>query len=197
MKSTQLVQRTRAMDWATMIRAQQDAYRTGQYQRIGRLDAMSFEFTETSNPKMRELSAQRNAQGKPAWPGINLDWLNQGPVLALGAGGGLKGSPEVLLASVPFPLPPDCPDPEWTWSEANPEPKRIPQLLTDRAMRIKGTNFLIIQPVIQLNWVLDLAVPGHARREIHSVRADFDGIHMAFIYDPDLRTGHLIGGDVE
>jgi hypothetical protein len=79
---------------------------------------------------------------------------------------------------------------------AVPLPPRIPQRIEDRAMKIKGTPFLIIQPVTQIHWLLDLAVPGHARREIHNVVADGNGLHMAFMYDTQAQTGHLVNGRV-
>jgi hypothetical protein len=188
-ESAQTILISKPNDWAGIIKAQQQLIRTGQYVRIGRLDVLCFEYTANSNPKMKVLGQQRNAQGRPAWPGIHLDWLNQGPEVALTEAG-------VLLPSYPFPLPPPSPDPTWIYSEATPSPKLVPQLITDRAMRIKGTNFLIIQPVVELNWVLETAQPGHARREKHLVGPDFDGLHMAFIYDPDAQTGHLVGGRV-
>ncbi len=195
--SSPLVLAARPNDWASIVKAQQEAVRLGQYQRIGVLLALCFEYTECSNPRMLDLAQQRNAQGRPAWPGINLDWLNGGPEIAIAAGVMLMGGgPELVIPSRPFPLPPDTADPTWMYSEATPAPKTIPQRIEDRAMRIKGTNFLIVQPVIQIHWRLDLAAPGHARKEVHNVSADGNGLHMAFIYDRDAQTGHLVNGRV-
>jgi len=189
--STPSILTVKENDWLTRVRAQQDAMTLGEYQRFGRLDALCFEITRLSNPKMLILGQQRTPDGRMAWPGKNLDWLNHGPVIAFS-----KVSGELLLPSRPFPLPPDAPDPAWVYSEATPEPARIPQRIEDRAMRIKGTAFICIQPVSQINWMLDLAASGRARREVHKVIADGAGIHMAFIYDTQAHTGHLVGGQV-
>jgi hypothetical protein len=182
-------------DWQGLIKAQQEMIRTGNYQRFARLDALCFEVTKLSNPKMLILGSQKTSDGRMAWPGKNWDWLNGGPPIAMVARGGL-GDLEFVLPAVPFPMPPDAPDPAWSYSDAVPLPPRIPQRIEDRAMKIKGTPFLIIQPVTQIHWLLDLAVPGHARREIHNVVADGNGLHMAFVYDTQAQTGHLVNGRV-
>ena len=180
-----------AIDWQTRLKIQRDRIRLGQYQRIGKLDALCFEVTALSNPKMLELGKQKTPDGRQAWPGKNLDWLGQGPAIAFAVDGN-----ELLLPSQPFPLPPDCPEPTFVWKKPGDMPGRIKQLISDRAVVIKGTPFLCIQPVRSIQWMLDLAAPGRARREIHQVVADFQGLHMAFLYDPKAQTGHLVGGRV-
>lgn len=180
-----------SIDWAGRMKMQAEQIRTGRYRRIGRLDALCFELTKLSNPNMLALGMQKTATGRQAWPGKNLDWLNHGPPIAWAV-----DCDDLLLPARPLPLPPDCPDPEFVWRKEGDMPGLIPQRLEDRAVAIKGTPYVTIQPVTQIHWVLDLAMPGHPRREIHNVRSDYRGLSMAFVYDPQTQTGYLIGGEV-
>jgi hypothetical protein len=178
-------------DWASVVKAQQQQMRLGEYTRFARLDALVFEITKISNPKMLKLASVKTPEGFSGWPGHNLDWLNQGPPLGYAAGGA-----GIIIAARPFPMPPDAPDSAWSWSMEHPEAPRVPQRLEDRAMLVKGTPFIVIQPVTQIHWVLDEAGPGRQRREIHDVRPDGAGLSMAFIYDTVQKTAHLVGGQI-
>jgi hypothetical protein len=178
-------------NWPAVVAAQQQQVRRGEFTRFARLDALVFEITKISNPNMLKLAAVRTPDNRPAWPGPHLDWLNQGPPI-----GNYAGPGGLIIAANPLPLPPDVPDPTWAWSMEHPAPGRIPQRLEDRAMAVKGTPFIIIQPVVQIQWLLDEARPGRVRREIHEVRPDAGGLSMAFLYDTAQKTGHLVGGQI-
>jgi len=174
----------------SVIEKQESLIRLGQCQRFARLDALCFEVNKDSNPRMLELGKQKTPDGRQAWPGKNLDWLGQGPPLAWAA------DMQIILPAIPFPLPPPVPDPTFKWEKVGDAPKLISQRISDRAVAIRGTRLLCIQPVSSIQWILDNAMPGRPRREIHQVVADSLGQHMAFILDLETRTGHLVGGRV-
>lgn len=179
-----------AIGLVAQLEKQKECLRIGAYDRFAKLDALYFEVTAESNPKMLELGKQKTPDGKMAWPGKNLDWLGTGPPLALTA------DQQLVMPAQPFPLPPPCPDPTFAWKKPGDMPALIPQLIGDRAVAVKGTRMLCIQPVSALQWILDNALPGRPRREIHLVQADQFGKHMAFILDLATRTGFLVGGHV-
>lgn len=173
------------------IEQQKQAVRLGEYERFAKLDALYIELNKDSNPKMVELGMQKTPDGRMAWPGKNLDWLGYGPPLAWAKGD------QLIMPAYPFPLPPPAPDPTFVWKKEGDIPALIPQRLSDRAVAIAGCpNLLCIQPISAIQWMLDMALPGRPRREIHQVQADTLGRHMAFILDLSTRTGHLIGGRI-
>jgi hypothetical protein len=178
-----------AIDWRGRLQIQRDRIRTGEYRIFGRLAALYFEVCRDSNPKMLELGRQVTADGRAAWPGKNLDWFETGPALAFSADG-----QELLFCSPEFPLPPEAPDPAFIWRKVGDMPRRVPQLIEDRGVRIAGSDLLCIQPVSAIQWVLTVGAKGV--RQIHGVVPDASGASMAFLYDTGIRQGYLVGGKV-
>ncbi len=174
---------------ADVIQVRRDRVRMGQYRPLGRLITVV-------------LEAARDAQiphAEAGVLGVRLDWGTIGPPLGISYDG-----VDLLVVAVVPPLP-DIPDPYWqpaalpdvpsveqvaAWRAQRPP--MIPQRLMDRASaRVRGSNFLVFQPVAQVLFKPE-GVPLFS--VITGYTDDFSGTKLALLIDPMTGEAHFYGG---
>jgi hypothetical protein len=116
--------------------------------------------------------------------GVRLDWMGMGPML------GLSLDQQDLLITTPVPPLPKIVDPQWKPTDSV-EPPYISQPLEERASgRLRGTNFVVLQPVAQILY----RMAGNPAFRMISGQAGADGTHLALLIDPSSGQGHFYGG---
>ena len=164
------------------IDRQRDLIRKKEYTRLGRLVLLIFDHEQMVRP---------NCGDRQIWPAPNaLDWQGSderpGPWLGLSKSHEdllLYGNCGHYLGAVPHP--PDIRD------VTGPVAVDREQRYRDRTIeKLKGTNFLVIEPVHEIiykpvgvaSWVKIRVLP------------DYRGNRMCFLIDPKTKEGHLVGG---
>ncbi|MGH9406776.1 MAG: hypothetical protein ACRD3D_13190 [Terriglobia bacterium] len=149
------------------IEAQRLAAKFREFDLVGRLSVIVFDARGMNAPE-REYDLVN---------GNMLDWEDRGPWLAVS-----KDQQDLLVAGT-VPHPPELRD------TSTYPPQLAPQRYSDRTQSKFG-DFLVIQPVYQILY----KPKGIADWKIIRVTTGFDGSQMAFLVDPELGEGHLIGG---
>jgi len=164
------------------IYRQRDLIRKREYVRLGRLVLLIFDHEQMVRPNCGE---------RKIWPAPNaLDWQGSderpGPWIALAKNQEdllLFGNGGHYLGAVPHP--PDIRD------VTGPVAVDREQRYRDRTIeKLKGTGFLIIEPVHQIIYK-PLGVPSWIKIR---VMPDYRGRRMSFLIDPIAKEGHLTGG---
>lgn len=108
---------------------------------------------------------------------------------------GISTDEQELLIISPVPHPPDIRDvSNMILTDGVYRAAKHPQRYRDRTRaKLKNSDFLIIQPVIQVLYKCF----GEAAMAMIKPSTGFDGTHMAFLIDPNTGEGHFIGGRFE
>ena len=160
------------------LTVQRDCVRQGKYMPLGRLVCVVLEAARDANTPPRDITKVY---------GVRMDWLSTGPLI------GVSLDFHDLLIATPLPPLPKIPNPAWVPSgNGGAKTPYIEQRWEDFASgRLRGTNFLLFQPVAQILY-RPANIP--AFRIIKAETDLADGTKLALLVDPVNGQAHFYGG---